>query len=355
MKNSVYLPSGFLLFACIVFTNLSFAQVKEKRVGLAGDWRFTLGDNMKYAKPEYDDSDWEKIYVPSNWQREGFRNYHGYAWYRKKISIDFSKKDALYIELGKIDDVDEVYVNGNYIGRTGGFPPEYFTAYNYPRRYHIPTEYLKPGKNLIAVRVYDEGGEGGIMGLASAIGIYNYPNYSDNSVSLFGKWKFHLGDDMQWRAESLDDSEWEDIIVPGTWESQGFAKYDGFAWYRKSFKLPANFKTDDLLLLMGKIDDLDEVYVNGKLIGNTGRPDRRRTTENEWQKYRTYTVPDGLLKPGKYNVIAVRVYDQQGAGGIYEGPVTLLPQKEYKEFWKSYRMGRNSSETFSSWLSQFFE
>ena len=345
--------------ACVLLIGLSTctitAQEKEKRVNLTGDWYFNLGDNLKFARPEYDDSDWEKIYVPSNWHREGFRNYHGFAWYRKKVTIEFDAKDALYLELGKVDDVDEVYVNGHLIGRTGGFPPDYFTAWNYNRRYHLPAEYLnKNGKNVIAVRVYDEGGEGGIMG--ANVGIYNYQNYSANSINLFGKWKFKLSDDKAWAAEGLNDSDWQDVIVPSSWESQGFQHYDGFAWYRKSFRLPENFSTEDMLVIMGKIDDMDEVYINGKLVGSTGRIERKWTSDDDYQKYRTYTIPDGILRAGKYNVIAVRVYDQEGVGGIYEGPITLLPEKEYKEFWRSFRSNTyNNGSSFMSWLSYYLD
>jgi hypothetical protein len=345
------------LTAClllILVTACANAQEKEKRVSLNGDWYFNLGDNMKFAKPEYDDSEWEKIYVPSNWHREGFRNYHGFAWYRKKVNIDYSEKDALYLELGRIDDVDEVYLNGNLIGRTGGFPPDYYTAWNYDRRYHLPQEYLnKGGKNVIAVRVYDEGGEGGIMG--ANVGIYNYENYSANSINLFGKWKFKLSDDKKWADENLNDSDWEEVIVPSSWESQGFQNYDGFAWYRKSFKLPEHFKTNDLLIILGRIDDMDEVFINGKLVGSTGRIDRKWASDNDYQKYRTYTIPDGLLKAGKYNVIAVRVYDQEGVGGIYDGPITLLPQNEYKDFWRSYRNAYGEGGSFMEWLSYYLD
>ncbi len=331
------------------------AQDKERIVNLAGNWSFNLGDNSKYARPEYNDSDWEKIYVPSNWHREGFRNYHGYAWYRKKVQISYDEKDMLYLELGKIDDVDEVFVNGNLIGRTGGFPPDYFTAYSYVRRYPIPVEYLnKSGKNVIAVRVYDEGGEGGIMGMD--VGIYRVKNYSPNSLNLFGKWKFRLSDDKQWASANLDDSDWEDIIVPGSWESQGFPNYDGFAWYRRSFRLPEKFSTEDMIIMLGKIDDLDEVFINGKIIGGTGRIDRRWASNDEYRKTRTYTIPDGLLKPGKTNVIAVRVYDQHGDGGIYDGPIIILPQSEYKEFWKGYRSNYyRSGNNLVDWLSYYFD
>lgn len=347
---------SLLILVLVALAGQVTAQEKQKLVNLSGDWLFSLGDNMKFAKPEYNDSDWEKIYVPSNWQREGFRNYHGYAWYRRTFRADFSGKDPIYLELGKVDDVDEVYVNGHFIGRTGGFPPDYFTAYSYPRKYHIPAEYLNPqGKNVIAVRVYDEGGEGGLMGSSSAIGIFSYPNYSDNSVNLFGQWRFHLGDDPAWASPSFSDESWEKILVPATWESQGFANYDGFAWYRKSVRLPGNFNTRDLILLIGKIDDLDQVFVNGKLVGGTGRIEKKWTTDEDWRKFRTYEIPDGLLQAGKINVIAVRVYDETGNGGIYEGPVTLLPQAEYKGFWRDYRMNRSASENFLDWLSTYFD
>jgi sialate O-acetylesterase len=341
---------AIFLFCCAIGVG-GFSQDKEKRVSLSGDWRFMLGDNMKFARPEHNDADWEQIYVPSSWQEEGFRNYNGYAWYRKVFDITFESKDELYLELGRIDDADEVYINGHFIGRTGGFPPDYFTAYNYERRYFVPQEHLKKnGKNVIAVRVYDEGGEGGIV--SSPVGIYNYANFSENSVHLFGKWKFHLGDDKDWSQENLNDAGWEDIIVPSSWEAQGFGKYDGFAWYRKTFKLPENFDTDDLVIMMGRIDDMDEVFINGKFIDGTGPINREWASNGEWDRHRVYSVPEEVLKRGGNNVIAVRVYDQQGRGGIYEGPVSLLPRSEYRYFWKEYR---NDNYDVFHWLSYFFD
>ena len=332
------------------------SQGRDKRVSLSGDWRFSIGDNMKFARPEYDDADWEEIYVPADWNRQGFRNYSGYAWYRKKVVIEGSGNEALYLELGKIDDVDEVYLNGHFIGRTGSFPPDYTTAYNYPRKYFIPAEYInRNGKNVIAIRVYDEGGQGGIMGFSSAIGIYSYSSYSQNSIALMGKWMFRLGDDAEWSKERISDTGWEEVLVPSSWESQGFENYDGFAWYRKAIKLPDNFKTNDLILLMGRIDDIDEVFINGTKIGSTGRMEKRWPTNDEWRKIRTYTIPDGLLKQGKYNVIAVRVFDHTGVGGIYDGPLSLLPKSEYKEFFKNYKTNFYGEDNFFTWLSYYFD
>jgi hypothetical protein len=324
---------------------------REKRLSLNGTWRFILGDNMKFARPEYNDDEWEKIFVPSTWQDEGFYHYHGYAWYRKTIDLDVESKDVLYLELGRIDDADEVYFNGHLIGSSGGFPPDYFTACTVARRYFIPAERIrKGGKNVIAVRVYDEGGIGGIIGTTT--GIYNYNNYTENSYTLLGNWKFHLFDDPKWSEENFNDAAWQNISVPATWESQGFGDYDGFAWYRKTFRLPDNFQGKDMVAMIGKIDDLDEVFINGKYIGGTGSMTRKRAMDEEWTRFRNYSIPDGLLKPGKNNVIAVRVYDQNGAGGIFEGPLTILPKNEYKQFWKKYR-GDNFE--VNDWFSYFFD
>ncbi len=350
MRTSTIIRTlSVILFYVLLFNVQASCQQKDRRANLQGHWKFILGDNMKFAKPEYDDSDWEKIYVPDSWEDEGFRNYNGYAWYRKTVEIEALSNDILYLELGKIDDVDEVYLNGHLIGATGSFPPDYFSAYNYHRRYLIPLEHVnKSGKNVIAVRVYDEGGVGGIMG--SPVGIYHYQNYSQNSFNLFGKWKFHLFDNPEWSEQNFNDTSWENIMVPGGWDEQGFKNYDGFAWYRKKFKLPADFKTDDLMLLLGKIDDMDEVFINGTLIGGTGNIEKKWASNDEYTRYRNYAVPDHILKPGKENVIAVRVYDQQQRGGIYEGPITILPRKEYKQFWKSYR---DENFDFPQWVSYY--
>jgi sialate O-acetylesterase len=305
---------------------------------------------MKFARPEYDDSDWERIYVPESWEHEGFRNYNGYAWYRKTVDVKSAHNDVLYLDLGRIDDVDEVYFNGELIGASGSFPPDYFTAYDYHRRYLIPNELLNNnGKNVIAVRVYDEGGEGGI--LDSPVGIYHYPNYSENSINLFGKWKFHLFDNPQWAKKSFDDSSWDDIMVPGDWERQGFSDYDGFAWYRKRFKVPQNFQVKDLMLLMGKIDDMDQVFVNGTLIGSTGNMSRKWGSDDEYSRYRNYSIPANVLEPGEENVIAVRVYDQQQRGGIYDGPIIIIPKSQYRQFWKRYR---EENFEFHEWVSYYF-
>jgi sialate O-acetylesterase len=313
--------------------------------GLEGKWQFSIGMNEEWASPKFNDSSWESIRVPSPWEDEGYNGYNGYAFYRKKITVSSKYKDhMLYLNLGYIDDVDEVYFNGNKIGSTGSFPPNYSTAYNAERIYYIPAEYINfDGSNLIAVKVYDSEGEGGIV--SGDIGLYGGKTAANLDVNLQSTWKFQPGDDPRRKEVDFNDSGWSEIFVPAKWEDQGYRDYDGYAWYRKSFVFKTTNGTEKMVLLMGKIDDIDQVYINGIFVGSTGTfPSRRgddASTGQEWQAFRGYYIPDGLLKKDQKNIIAVRVLDTGGDGGIYEGPVGLITQTKYIEYWRKIKKDGN--------------
>ncbi len=134
-----------------------------------------------------------------------------------------------------------------------------------------------------------------------------------------GPWKFRTGDDPAYARRDYDEEAWETIPVPGAWEPAGHPDYDGFAWYRARFTIPApsDGKTDGrrVVLELGKVDDADETFVNGVKVGQTG--DFPPNYRGQWQAYRRYTVPAGVLNWGGENVLAVRVYDGGGPGGIW--------------------------------------
>jgi hypothetical protein len=115
--------------------------------------------------------------------------------------------------------------------------------------------------------------------------------------------------------------------VPAIWESQGFGDYDGGAWYRKKFTIPKTLAGEDLVLLLGKVDDSDRTFINGKLVGST--------TDN-WQAVRYYHLQASQIKAGEVNTLMVFVDDPQGNGGIYEGPVGFMKQADFTRFlrWK---------------------
>ncbi|MFT6970766.1 MAG: hypothetical protein ACJAXX_001332 [Roseivirga sp.] len=300
-----------------------------------GYWKFSIGDRSEWAKTSYEDKEWEEVYVPRRWESEGFNGYDGYAWYRKSFSgNDLRKEKVIYLKLGYIDDVDEVFVNGKKIGFSGGFPPDYYTAFHAERLYSIPIDLINfSGENLIAVRVFDYGGEGGIY--TGDVGIYVPEEWARDAIYLEGLWKIKIGDRSEYKDPNYDDEQWQGIMVPSNWKSIGLDDLRDVAWYRKQFEVSAGAKTTGLTLLGGKIDDFDEIFVNGVKIGQTNDGERLGRSQS-YSKMRIYDIPNNLLKTGK-NVIAVKVTDMGDNGGIYEGPVIILPSSEVSRVMRGTR------------------
>ncbi len=100
--------------------------------------------------------------MPSYFQGNGasWSNANGETVLRRGVTLgeEWQNQDLL-LELGKIDDFDITYFNGHEVGRTGAETPN---AYSVSRVYRIPAQWVKPGRNVIAVRVFDRFGNGGI-------------------------------------------------------------------------------------------------------------------------------------------------------------------------------------------------
>ena len=111
----------------------------------------------------------------------------------------------------------------------------------------------------------------------------------------------------------FNDTKWHSMKVPGLWESFNEVRaFDGIVWFRKTIKITPAMAGKELVISLGPIDDGDETYFNGELIGRN----------NNYQADRVYTVPADKVKAGKA-VIAIRVTDNQGGGGLY-GEVSKL-------------------------------
>jgi sialate O-acetylesterase len=116
----------------------------------------------------------------------------------------------------------------------------------------------------------------------------------------------------RWFDTSYTPKEWHRIAIPGYWEDQGVKDLDGIVWYRKEINVPASMTNVSAKVFFGRIVDADELYINGVKVGSTGYmyPQRR------------YTIPDGVLKPGK-NLFVIRVTNNSGKGGF-------VPDKPYE-------------------------
>jgi sialate O-acetylesterase len=119
-------------------------------------------------------------------------------------------------------------------------------------------------------------------------------------------------DASRWSAAEDIDGDWPTLKAPGLWEDQGLAELDGVVWLRKRVQLSAAQANGAAALHLAKVDDCDEVWVNGQRVGG----------QCGYSQLRQYALPAGLLRAGA-NWIAVRVTDTGGGGGIYGDGATL--------------------------------
>lgn len=120
----------------------------------------------KYALPDFDDSKWEKSSIPGNVPGHIDCVY----WYRRKLELpaDWAGRE-LTVSLGRIDEYDEVFFNGEKIGETNDFTPGF---YKLNRVYKIPGRLVRAGDNLLAVRLVDTAGPGGFYGKSDIFSLY---------------------------------------------------------------------------------------------------------------------------------------------------------------------------------------
>lgn len=159
-------------------------KYKKMMTAKLQEWQGGLPDASaidSWKELSFDDAAWKQMAVPALWESQGLEGLDGVIWFRKNIMLSAADAGkAGHIELSMIDDIDDTYINGIKIGSSIG--------YNVPRSYEIPAGILKEGKNVIAVRINDTGGGGGIYGEARDLKI----TIDKQSLPLAGQWKCRI-------------------------------------------------------------------------------------------------------------------------------------------------------------------
>jgi alpha-galactosidase len=175
------------------------------------------------------------------------------------------------------------------------------------------------------------------------------PNPGSDIISLKNGWKIKKGDNHEWASPQLDDSDWNKVVSGKMWENQEldqFIAYDGYAWYRISFELPEDIRKfsyfgEFLQLSLGKVDDTEQTYLNGELLGannelvlsDDGKHVKFEGDPEAYSYFRNYIIPvdDKRINWGGRNVIAIRVHDHGGGGGMsFPSPsVSMVGIKDY--------------------------
>ena len=108
-----------------------------------------------------------------------------------------------------------------------------------------------------------------------APGIVTIDGLGKGTVELPGPWRFHIGDDLRWSDPGINDAPgengWETILPDRPWGAQNHYAYTGFAWYRLHLRItPAPDVKTNFQLLLPRLQDVCEVYWNGRLVGSYG-------------------------------------------------------------------------------------
>ena len=157
-------------------------------------WEHALGTpdpgNAGFAKgwaaPDHDDHAWPAMELPSSWQFAGL-NFSGVFWFRREVNVPAAAAgQPAVLQIGACDKIDVTYFNGVQVGATGF---ETKSSWNTPRVYSIPGKLLRPGRNLIAVRVYSNCFQGGMIGPADTmkLSVANAP-----ARPLTGPWRYQV-------------------------------------------------------------------------------------------------------------------------------------------------------------------
>ncbi|MBO2011223.1 sialate O-acetylesterase [Hymenobacter negativus] len=166
------------------------AGIRQREGAAVSDWYKQLyqadqGEargQQKWSAPGYDASSWASMNVPGYWANQtplGMVN--GVVWFRKEVEVPAAMVgQPARLELGTLVDADSTYINGQLVGSTG---------YQYPpRKYEVKAGVLKPGKNVVTVRLISNGGRGGFTPEK------NYQlSAGGQTIDLRGPWQYKLG------------------------------------------------------------------------------------------------------------------------------------------------------------------
>ena len=177
---------------------ISQNKVMHQTIIYFNEAKFKTGNEELWKDQKFNDSDWKTIKTTSSWEGQGYSGYDGFGWYRihfdlpAKMLEDACFKEIVSFNLATIDDVDEAFLNGVSIGKTGNFPGDalpYQSAWNSIRLYNIPVRHPAlrwNEENVLAIKVYDGSSNGGMTGYVPSVRVLDLPDLLVSEVSFEG-------------------------------------------------------------------------------------------------------------------------------------------------------------------------
>jgi sialate O-acetylesterase len=254
-----------------------------------------------WAAPGFDDSQWQKMNLPTHWEKAGFPDLDGFMWFRKAVDLNALWCDQdLTLGLGTINDMDRVWFNGTEVGRF-----ERTAGWTKPREYPVPGRLVREGRNVITVRVYDIGNNGGICGSAADMWLRINDNEQIKPVSLAGKWLCKLGLDLRTitpRPQPLDFSESNKRMPTGLYNGMIYPlapfAIKGVVWYQGESNAGRAGQYQQLLTAM--IDNWRELWKEGDFpFGIVQLPNfmqrRENPSQSSWAELREAQFKTAML------------------------------------------------------------
>jgi sialate O-acetylesterase len=196
----------------------------------------------------------------------------------------------------------------------------YFFARDLYQKYHVPIGIINSSVGGTPIQAWiSKAGFSHMPSYLEAIGNFPEENYLAETLRRKASTErsiehpdLGLAGAVKWYSADYVPVGWHPFWLPGYWADQGVKGLNGVVWFRKEIEVPASMAGKPAKLMVGRIIDADETYLNGVKVGNITYqyPPRR------------YEVPAGVLKEGK-NLLVVRVTNMSGKGGF-------VPDKRYE-------------------------
>ncbi|UKM64294.1 DUF4982 domain-containing protein [Flavobacteriaceae bacterium GSB9] len=158
-------------------------------------------------------------------------------------------------------------------------------------------------------------------------------------------WQFSIGDFPEAIDSTFNAENWRTLNLPHDWsiegefseghpaKPEGGALPTGVAWYRKTFKLPADYKNKSISIEFDGIYRKSEVWINGEYLGI--RP-------NGYISF-AYDLSEHLNFGEAKNIIAVKVDNSEqpnsrwySGSGIYRNVRLVVAEKLHVAHWGTY-------------------
>jgi sialate O-acetylesterase len=148
---------------------------------------FDIGSkNGSWADPTLDDASWKPVQVPGKFTELGVGDGPALFWFRKEITLPATlPQGGARLYLGSVEKMDTTFVNGKQVGASSWVEN--------PRVY-FPGGALKPGRNVIAIRLFKLKPDGGFLGKPDELHL----TLGDGTViPLSGEWKGQIAVDVR--------------------------------------------------------------------------------------------------------------------------------------------------------------